>query len=106
MSEKTHPDIKGRLHHLDFGDGHWADWIALDGVRVGIIDTHIKADRPQYSESLCTGVVYWDRERVPGKAHYWTLQGAADERLTLSPSLNCTACGDHGFIEQGRWRRA
>lgn len=25
------------------------------------------------------------------------------EPLTLSPSLLCKACGDHGFIRQGKW---
>ena len=31
----------------------------------------------------------------------WTVQSW--EPLTLSPSLLCTECGDHGFIREGRW---
>lgn len=26
------------------------------------------------------------------------------EPLTLSPSILCKRCGDHGFIENGKWR--
>jgi len=25
------------------------------------------------------------------------------EPLTLKPSLQCTVCGDHGFIQGGKW---
>lgn len=28
------------------------------------------------------------------------------EPLTLAPSLLCRACGDHGFIREGRWVEA
>ncbi len=31
----------------------------------------------------------------------WTL--VSREPLTLAPSLLCRACGDHGFIREGRW---
>ena len=31
----------------------------------------------------------------------WTVEGW--EPLTISPSLLCTVCGDHGFIRQGKW---
>jgi hypothetical protein len=33
--------------------------------------------------------------------HFWQVQSW--EPLTVSPSLLCTACGDHGFIREGRW---
>ncbi|TCO57128.1 DUF6527 family protein [Actinocrispum wychmicini] len=32
-----------------------------------------------------------------------TWQVESWEPLTLSPSLFCRTCGDHGFIREGRW---
>lgn len=31
----------------------------------------------------------------------WTIESM--QPLTLSPSLACRVCGDHGFIREGRW---
>ena len=31
----------------------------------------------------------------------WTIDSM--QPLTLSPSLACRVCGDHGFIREGRW---
>lgn len=36
-----------------------------------------------------------------GGGHVW--QVGSFEPLTVSPSLLCTRCGDHGFIREGRW---
>lgn len=36
---------------------------------------------------------------APGAS--WNVESL--EPLTLSPSLLCTVCGDHGFIRDGRW---
>lgn len=32
----------------------------------------------------------------------WSLEGASDA-LTLSPSIHCLACGEHGFVRDGKW---
>lgn len=34
----------------------------------------------------------------------WAVE--SEEPLTLSPSILCRACGDHGFIRNGKWVRA
>ena len=34
----------------------------------------------------------------------WTVE--AWDPLSISPSLLCRACGDHGFIREGRWVQA
>lgn len=39
-------------------------------------------------------------ELMPGRP-VWQVQSW--EPLTLSPSLLCQLCGDHGFIQNGRW---
>lgn len=47
----------------------------------------------------CSGSVGFQGRDSDGK---WTV--VQEDPLTLSPSLNCTACGRHGYIENGRWR--
>lgn len=31
----------------------------------------------------------------------WTVE--SDDPLTLSPSILCRVCGDHGFVRNGKW---
>lgn len=113
--ERTDPT--GAAHALALGDGHWIDWCIAGGgddTRVGVVVWHVLP--PGAPDHLGTGMcgggaawadTTWQREHpehVVSRAR-WTLIGAADERLTLSPSLLCS-CGDHGFIRSGRWERA
>lgn len=52
----------------------------------------------------CGGFVTFDGEAqraVHPNVPKWTVESM--EPLTLSPSLLCTVCGDHGFIRGGRW---
>ena len=35
--------------------------------------------------------------------HGWTVENWDPEHLTLSPSLLCMTCGDHGYIRDGAW---
>jgi len=60
---------------------------------------------------LCTGWVpfadtEWSRsfDKVAGYAA-WEVR-VAPPRLTLAPSILCRICGNHGYIEDGRWRAA
>ncbi len=41
------------------------------------------------------------QRRIEPNKPTWTVESW--EPLTLSPSLLCTACGDHGFVRGGRW---
>ena len=114
---KRYADPSGELHDLDLGDGHWLDWLvaaADDDTRVGAIITNT-TDKTE--SGLCFGSVDWapttwarehpeklsDHERNRSR---WTLHGATDEHLTISPSVLCHECGDHGFIRDGKWIRA
>src|SRR5690348_736682 len=65
--------------------GHW-----------GLIWYHTRPD----TGTPCSGCLSWDT----ADANHWTC--VSEQPLTLSPSLNCNACGRHGFIENGRWRHA
>lgn len=52
----------------------------------------------------CVGFIVLDtataREHSPSEER-WTVESWSP--LTLSPSLLCVSCGDHGFVRAGRW---
>lgn len=52
----------------------------------------------------CESAVFFDvpgvRDLFPDRA-IWTVESW--DPLTLSPSLLCTICKDHGFVREGRW---
>lgn len=113
------PGTEDEEFDLDLGDSHWlrytswapdrtieANRVRYDGIPdieyCGALVPHRKADG-----AICMGHVHFDGEAVrkvfPG-ASIWQVQ--SQEPLTLSPSLLCCACGDHGFIRDGKWVRA
>ena len=51
----------------------------------------------------CLSAIHFDLPEVRAytKGHVWQVESW--DPLTVSPSLLCTACGDHGFIRDGRW---
>lgn len=72
----------------------------LDAAHLGLINWHKTP-----AGAWCAGTIYFDREEghelFRENRHWWRI--ASWEPLTLSPSLRCTACGDHGFIRNGKW---
>jgi hypothetical protein len=90
---------------IDIGEGHWIKFAHYKGEVAAINDYHLKADG-----TLCAGFISfrgrtWSKQFESNPAHQaWDV--VCDEPLTLSPSLLCRACGDHGFIRAGRWVRA
>jgi hypothetical protein len=98
---------------IDLGHDHrlrfvgWAPDRELNPQFEGIPDVEryaaiVEHQTPTGEE--CAGGVTFDGEiarRIePGKA-MWTVESW--ESLTLSPSLLCMRCGDHGFVRDGRW---
>lgn len=86
---------------LDLGSGvqiEWSSW--ADHDKVGFIETH---DRPD-GAGRCSGGVLFDlpgvAENFPGRALWQVEQW---DPLTLSPSLLCRTCGNHGWVRAGRW---
>lgn len=70
-----------------------------DPVRiVGYQERH---PRPDNGEP-CVGFIWVD---ATSKAHVdgpvWTVEQA--DPLTLSPSIKCRSCGNHGFVREGKW---
>lgn len=109
----------------DLGDGHTISYLAWHPNRKlnphydGIEDTealsaivgHYRSDNKEYCEGVITfdsptaralNVIHQQRGYKPSalwQVHSW-------KPLTLSPSLLCTECGDHGYIRQAKWVRA
>jgi hypothetical protein len=86
---------------IDLGDDHVIRF-AIDSrsdLRFYILG-HPRPD----GQGSCAGsgrVLNPDQERPADGRAYWTIE--SEEPLTLSPSLLCTACGDHGWVRNGEW---
>jgi hypothetical protein len=88
----------------DIGSGHEIEYYVGEDetTRIGIIDRHNRPDGTPCAERR-GGAILFDIPQnadVPGRA-LWQVVNL--EPLTLSPSLLCQLCGDHGFIRDGRW---
>ena len=101
-------DPTGRRHDLYLGNDHWLDWFTVEGRRVGV---HIFHPAPPGVRGcwgdgrMCFHAALW-ADVGQGSGNLWTLAGAPDDHLTIVPSILCHYCRDHGFVENGRWRRA
>lgn len=84
---------------IDLGLGVSMSWVLRGDQRIGLLEKH-----PGRGGEECSGYVTFDlpaaREADPG-APFWTVESW--EPLTISPSVLCRACGNHGFIRGGRW---
>lgn len=90
---------------IDLGDGHRMIFTSYKGEkRVGANVAHPPVEGKCGGESF---VVFEGRawaQTFEGGIATWKVE--ADEPITLSPSLLCRACGDHGFVRNGQWVRA
>jgi len=79
------------------GPQNWMSRISdSKGKWVGIVEWHLD---PQ--GKYCGGFVPFRGFAGTGHAHRWDV--LSEEPLTLSPSLKCNTCGNHGYIREGRW---
>ena len=103
-------------NRIDIGHDHWIKYTRWspdrdipanaeryagipDIEKCGLLVGHKKPDG-----SECWSGVHFDTpevRKVFGDDHVW--QVVSWEPLTLSPSLLCMQCGDHGFIRDGKW---
>lgn len=87
---------------IDLGDGHSISFAHYEGEVAGANVYH-----PGKDGAECVGWVAfagraWARSFPDGLAgKNWDVQ--QDNPLTLSPSIKCRVCGDHGYIRNGRW---
>ena len=105
----------------DLGDDHWFRWLSwapdfglnpqyahlahlvrTEGEKIGAIISH----KNQQGE-VCEGVIVFDLDLTrygPFKEDpKWVVESW--KPLTLSPSLHCPKCGDHGYIKKGKWEK-
>lgn len=102
MTGKESPEA-----NIDLGYGVIIEFFVVDdnGERVGLVETHPASMQPS---GRCSGSVRFDTPAAhaayttPGP--FW--QVVSLDPLTLSPSLLCHACGNHGFIRDGKWQVA
>ena len=86
---------------LDLGDNHLLRFSRHGGDVVGATEEHLRPDGKS-----CLGHFYFDlpetRDLLAGQDRpMWTVQSW--NPLTLTPSLVCQDCGDHGFVREGKW---
>lgn len=89
---------------IDLGSDHKMVFSEYDGQKRVGAEVHHKREDGQ-------ACVEW----VPFEGRAWanSFKGAIatwrveqDEPITISPSIACRVCGDHGFIKNGRWEKA
>lgn len=91
-------EYEPEAHDIDLGGGHWlSPFVQSDSDEVaGYFDIHPYQGQP---ERACVGSV-----NRPGHGHgnaEWDV--LSENPLTLSPSLLCRTCGNHGFVREGKW---
>lgn len=88
------------MARIDLGDGRWAELREFEGEIAGADVFHPGCGSPDFIPFTGRS---WAR-RFDGRIEAWDL--VSESPLTLSPSILCRACGDHGFIRNGKWERA
>ena len=96
--------LRGAQDDIDLGDDHRIVFTSFDGEkRVGGTIIHRRPDG-----SDCSGFVAFTgrawAKAFNGQIITWEM--VKDEPVTLSPSILCRVCGDHGFVREGKWVRA
>lgn len=88
---------------LDLGNDHVARFAYYEGEIAGCNIKHKRKDGAD-----CDGWVPWNGRAwlrsFNGKVEGWDV--LSEDPLTLSPSVLCRMCGDHGFVRQGKWVEA
>jgi hypothetical protein len=89
---------------IDLGDNHTMIFSEYQGEkRVGANIVHQAADG-----SKCQGWISFEgrawANSFNGSIATWKVE--QDEPITLSPSIACRVCGDHGYVRDGKWVKA
>jgi hypothetical protein len=71
----------------------------------GFVDDHPHAKEPGRQ---CGGGVFLEGSQHATPGRTWRIVAGDPntpemDGLTLEPSLLCTACGDHGWVRDGKW---
>ena len=82
---------------IDLGGGYIGHLIMSEHHESGFGAVSITHPKPD--GGACGHIATWDGSQPPER----TWQLVSLRPLTLSPSLLCRICGDHGFIRDGKW---
>ena len=82
---------------IDLGNGYIGHLIMSDchPSGYGAVSIH----HPKPDGGTCGHIATWDGSQPADRT--WDLISLSP--LTLSPSLLCRICGDHGFVQGGKW---
>lgn len=100
------------MERMDLGHGHFLKFVSWvpdrdlnpqfadipNNPRCGANIWHPNLKNPGQE---CVSYIGLDPKVTADAASLWQIESW--DPLTLSPSLLCTACGDHGHIRNGRW---
>lgn len=88
---------------IELGDNHTIEFTSYKGDdRAGAIVIHLTPAGVTCESFISMRGRAWEREFKEGNPiASWEL--ISDNPVTLSPSLACRVCGDHGFIREGKW---
>lgn len=89
---------------LDLGDGHTLTFANYKGEVAGCSIAHRRPD----NGAPCDGWIAFEG-RVWARSfggHIATWKVESEQPLTLSPSVLCRGCGDHGHVRAGEWVKA
>ena len=101
----------------DLGDGHWYRFTVWDpdvelnpqyaGRSLPVDPCGAQVAHPRPDGQPCMSGITFDLPELAGAFDgrpKWQVVSLAP--LHVEPSLLCRACGDHGWIRDGRWVRA
>lgn len=83
---------------IDLGHNQSYSRLLRGEVWIGILEWHPCKD-PDGVPSA--GGVYFENAPAEIEGPRWKLESEAP--LTISPSIACRVCGNHGWIREGRW---
>jgi hypothetical protein len=88
---------------IDIGGGHEIAFVSYrDDPRAALNDYHKTPDGKDCHGFISFRGGAWANTFKDNPEHQaWDVQSW--EPLTLTPSLLCRACGDHGHITNGKW---
>lgn len=88
---------------INIGGGHEIEFVSYKGAeKVAINDYHKTSDgKPCQGFIPFRGNAWADQFKDSPDYQSWEVHSI--EPLTITPSLLCRSCGDHGFITNGKW---
>lgn len=90
-------------NYTDIGDGHSIEPAYFNDELAGIRYRHFNEEGKTCEGWLPITGNSW-ANGFGGSIMTWEIE--VEEPLTLSPSVLCRICGDHGFIQNGKWVKA